>query len=94
MEVIAGNTFTVTLCSSPSTGFLWPEPVEISEETVLEQIDHKVQVGGITGDSGQEVWTFKARKEGNSTVTLEYNRPWATDSSQSLWKFNLDVVVK
>jgi len=41
LEVDAGDSFTVTLCSNPTTGFRWSETAEISDESVLEQVDHE-----------------------------------------------------
>jgi len=41
VEVAVGDSFTVTLCSNPSTGFQWSETAQISDQTVLQQIDHK-----------------------------------------------------
>jgi predicted secreted protein len=94
IEVAEGSTFTVTLCTSATTGFLWPEMAEISKESVLEQKDHAVKSKGVMDTSTKEVWTFQAIESGNSTVTLEYERPWEIEDSQKLWTVNLDVVVK
>jgi ABC-type oligopeptide transport system substrate-binding subunit len=37
VEVNAGDSINVTLCSNPSTGFLWSELAQISNETVLNR---------------------------------------------------------
>ena len=98
VEVQAGETFTVTLCSNPTTGFLWSETAQISDQTVLEQVDHKFvspesEPPPPPGTPGQEVWTFKALKKGTSTVSMEYSRPWE-GGEKGEWTFVLTVVVK
>ena len=40
VEVNAGDSVVVTLCSNPTTGFRW-EPVQISDQSVIEQTDHQ-----------------------------------------------------
>ena len=100
VAVAAGDSFTVTLCSNPSTGFQW-EPAQISDPTVLQEVDHKSigpseETGGMPpapGTPGQEVWTFQALKAGESTVSIDYSRPWE-GGEKGTWTFNLTVVVK
>ena len=97
IEVAAGDSFSVTLCSNPTTGFQW-ESAQISDQTVLEQVDHKFispqsEPPPPPGTPGQDVWTFKALKEGTSTVSLEYSRPWE-GGEKGEWTFVLTVVVK
>ena len=97
VEVATGDSFTVTLCSNPTTGFIWSESAQISDQTVLQQTDHKFvapeEAEAIMGAAGQEVWTFKALKKGETTVSLEYSRPWE-GGEKGAWTFNLTVVVK
>ena len=100
LEVAVGEAFTVTLCSNPTTGFQWLESAQISDPTVLEQVDHKFVAPEAKGKGppapgtpGQEIWTFKALKEGESTVSLEYSRPWE-GGEKGEWTFVLTVTVK
>ncbi len=96
VEVAAGDSFTVTLCSNPTTGFSWSEQAQISDQTILQQTDHKfVAPEGteVVGAAGKEVWTFKAVKKGDTTVSMEYSRPWE-GGEKGTWTFNLTVVVK
>ena len=94
-----GDTFTVTLCSNPTTGFTWSEVTVISDQTVMEQTDHgfvSPQAKGnkppAPGTSGQEIWTFKAHKEGMSTISMEYSQPWE-GGEKGEWTFELTVTV-
>ena len=94
-DIAADGTLTVTLCSNPTTGFQWSESAQISDTTVLQQTDHKFvspEDTGVVGAAGKEVWTFKALKQGTSTVYMEYSRPW--ESKEAEWKFTLTVAVK
>jgi len=102
LEVAVGEVFTVTLCSNPTTGFQWSESVQISDPTVLEQVDHKFVAPEAKGKGNkppapgtpsQEIWTFKALKEGESTISMEYSRPWE-GGEKGEWTFVLTVTVK
>jgi inhibitor of cysteine peptidase len=95
VNLAVGDTFSVTLCSNPSTGFQWSESAKISDPTVIQQTDHKfLSPGtGLTGAPGKEVWTLKALKKGTSTISLEYSRPWE-GGEKAEWTFDLTVVAK
>ena len=98
VEVSADGSLTVTLCSNPTTGFLWSESAQISDTTVLQQTDHQLVVPGPEpppppGTPSQEVWTFKALKKGTSTISMEYSRPWE-GGEKGAWTFALTVAVK
>lgn len=96
INVTAGDSFTVTLCSNATTGFQWSESAQISDPAVVQQTGHKFvspEAEGLVGAPGKEVWTFKALKKGTSTVSLEYSRPWE-GGEKGEWTFNLTVVVK
>jgi inhibitor of cysteine peptidase len=98
LEVQIGETFEVKLCSNPSTGFRWSEEAQISDPAVLQQEDHKF-IGPESkpppppGTPGQEVWTFKALKQGSSDIYLEYSRPWE-GGEKGEWTCTVNVVVK
>ena len=99
VKVAVDGSLTVTLCSNPSTGFQWESP-KITDQTVLQQVDHKFEAPEYTdnmppapGTPDKEVWTFKALKEGTSTISIEYSRPWEGGEKAS-WTFVLTVVVK
>ena len=98
VEVADDGSLTVTLCSNPTTGFLWSENAEISDQTVLQQTDHKFispesQPPPPPGTPGQDVWIFKALKKGTSTISMEYSRPWE-GGEKGEWTFALTVTVK
>ncbi len=96
VEVPIGESFTVTLCSNPTTGFRWEEAT-ISDQAVLEQVSHQF-VGPDSdpppppGTPGQDVWVFKALKPGESAISMDYSRPWE-GGEKGEWTFALNVVV-
>ena len=98
VTVNAGDSFTLTLGSNPTTGFTWPDEAQIGDQTVLQQTDHKLVVPESEpppppGTPGKEVWTFKALKKGTTEVSMEYSRPWE-GGEKGVWTFTLTVVVK
>lgn len=85
----------VTLYSNPSTGFSWSELAQISNRTILMQIDHKwlPPTSDRAGAGTQQVWIFKTLKRGSSTIYLEYGQPWE-GGTKAAFTFHLIVVVK
>ena len=97
LTVDAGDSFTVTLCSNPTTGFQW-EQARINDQTVLEEVDRtfvspQSEPPPPPGTPGQDIWTFQALKKGTSTISMDYSRPWA-GGEKGEWTFTLTVTVK
>jgi predicted secreted protein len=95
IEVNPGDTFAVNLCSNASTGFRWLDSANISDQDIIQQIDHKdvSPSKAMPGAPGQQVWTFKALRKGTAQITNEYSQPWP-GGQKSAWKLTLDVMVK
>jgi inhibitor of cysteine peptidase len=95
LSVKAGDSFTVTLCSNPTTGFQWESAV-ISDQSVLTETNHQF-VGpedeNLVGAGGEDVWTFQALKKGTSTISIAYSRPWE-GGEKGVWTFTAVVTVK
>jgi len=95
-EVAVGELFKVSLCSNQTTGFNWSELAQIGDQTIIEQLGHKFippQNKQLIGAAGQEIWTFKALKEGTTTISMEYSQPWE-GGMKAEWTFELTVTVK
>jgi inhibitor of cysteine peptidase len=94
ITVVAGDSFTVTLDSNPSTGFAWSIS-EITDESVIDDVsnDFKGADTGMMGAGGQEVWTFEALDEGTSTIEMQYSRSWE-QGVEPAGTFNVTIVVK
>ena len=100
VEVAVDGSLTIALYSCPSEGRQWLE-AQISDQTVLREVDHKFVPPEAEGDMppppgtpGQEVWTFRALKEGKSTISMEYTHPWEGGEKEPMLTFVLTVVVK
>jgi inhibitor of cysteine peptidase len=93
LQVEDGATFTVTLCSNPSTGFGWEAPV-ISGGVTLEQRETFAPTEGPPlGAAGRERFTFKASEaEGPHTVAFSYSQPW-DGGMKNTWRMELRVTV-
>ena len=99
IEVRAGDEFSVTLCSNPTTGNNWEEDAEISDVELVRQ-DHQefTAPGDIDdppppGTPGTHTWTFAAIQAGESTITFEYSQPWE-GGDKNTWTVTLTVVVE
>ena len=83
VEVKVGQVLAVTLDSNPSTGYSW-QLKNISDRAILENTGSEfVASGSIASSAGalaKEIWQFKALKEGKSSLTLEYRRPWEKEA--------------
>lgn len=76
--VEAGGEIKVTICANPTTGFQW-QLAGIGDATVIEQDgspEYKAPEEGLMGAAGEETWTFKALKSGETQITLEYSQEW------------------
>ena len=96
VDLTVGGELRVTLCSNPSTGFQW-EDAAVADATVLSVTDHHYTAPGsgtptLAGAPGQDEWTIKALKAGQTTVAFRYSRPW-TGGEQGVWTLDLTVNV-
>jgi inhibitor of cysteine peptidase len=94
VELAVGQSLVVTLASNITTGYSW-SLTENSDGSVLSETGNEYVAPQTTlmGAGGKEEWTFKALKKGTSTISMEYSRPWETDTPPAE-TFDLTVVVK
>lgn len=95
LSVKAGDSFTVTLCSNPTTGFQWESAV-ITDPSVLTETNHQFfgpEDENLVGAAGRDVWTFQALKKGTSNISIAYSRPWE-GGEKAEWTFTAAVTVK
>jgi inhibitor of cysteine peptidase len=98
IDLRAGDTLVIVLCSNPTTGFQWSEEAQISGTSILKQENHEF-VGPESepppppGTPGLQTWRFQTLNEGSSTVSMEYSRPWE-GGEKGEWTFTLNVDVK
>ena len=98
VEVAVDGSLTIALYSNPTEGRQWSE-AQISDQTVLQQTDHKLVMPKFErppppGTGGQEVWTFKALNKGESTISMEYIHTYTWEGGEKMRTFVLTVTVK
>jgi predicted secreted protein len=91
VTVAPGESFRITLCSNPSTGFSWEDPV-ISGSADVSIVDHQVSPasGSTAGAAGSELFTFRAGSAGTATIDFAYSRPWE-GGEKGTWKATVSV---
>jgi inhibitor of cysteine peptidase len=99
VQLTAGRSVTVVLCSNPTTGFQWGQ-AQVEDPAVAAETGHEfVELGNaengepLMGAAGQDVWTFKALKQGSTNISIDYSRPWE-GGEKAEWTFNLTINVK
>jgi len=92
IQVPAGDSFTLSLCSNPTSEFRWSE-AQISDQTALEQVDRKFVPRKEGQAGGREVWTFKTLKEGTSTISMEYIRPGKGEKPTRTFVLTVEVLL-
>ena len=77
VTVAPGESFRITLCSNPSTGFSWEDP-GVAGSADASLVDHQVSPasGSTAGAAGSELFTFRAASAGTATIDFTYSRPW------------------
>ncbi len=80
LDVKAGQRFTITLKSNPSTGYQWQlaQPLDETKVTFVASSYTRPQTTRI-GAAGQSLWVFKAVNKGRTTISLKYVRVWEKD---------------
>jgi len=94
VTLAVGDTFELTLCANPTTGFAWDE-AQISDVTVLKQVSREYREPSevMPGAAGSELFVFQALKAGSGTVTIDYSRPWE-GGEKGVWTYTLNFTVK
>jgi inhibitor of cysteine peptidase len=94
VDAPAGSAVIVSLCSNPSTGFRWDDPV--SSDPSIASLGGWTYVApdaAAPGAGGTEVLTLVAGATGHATVTATYGQPWE-GGQKDAWTLTLEVVVR
>ncbi len=77
----AGDQFTVSLESNPTTGYSWQlaKPVDEKVVTLVGSKYERMGQKDVVGAGGREHWTFKATAAGKTCVEMKYVRSWEKD---------------
>jgi len=80
IRVAAGHEFALRLESNASTGYSWrlAQPLDAA---VLSLVRSRYDQGqtSLIGAPGAETWTFRAAARGQTSIDLDYVRPFAPD---------------
>lgn len=81
-QVKIGERFTVRLPSNPATGFTWAVDENDGRLLKLENTNYaEPSEPGIVGARGRQIFTFSARRVGETAVKFKYWRFWDGDAS-------------
>ena len=88
-----GELLVITLESNPTTGYMWIVTKQDTESLLLvkKELVTNTSDSGLVGAGGHEVLMFTARKKGQTSLQLEYRRPWETISEKPAEVFSLTV---
>jgi predicted secreted protein len=92
IDVAAGEDFTITLRTNPSSGYHWELAEELDSE-IIEYVwkDFVPTQPDMPNSTGKDVWRFKAVAPGETKIVLGYYFGMTADSAQML---TINVVVK
>jgi uncharacterized protein YggE len=92
MRASAGQTFTVTLDSNPSTGYQWEASSIANNELVRFVRSEFIQSDSdLVGVGGKQTLTFEALKAGKTTIVLDYARPWEKENPADTYIIQLTI---
>ena len=91
-ELVTGQELVIRLESNQTTGFRWIV-VEQPDASVLSLISSEYEEpdGGLVGEGGTEVWTFRAGEAGEGPLGLAYARPFEPDDVQGTFTVSIAV---
>lgn len=79
IKLAVGEQAVIALDSNETTGFSW-SMAEGTDSSIIKKVGQVYEEPntGAVGAGGTDRWTFEAVNPGETTVKLEYSRPWAT----------------
>jgi predicted secreted protein len=94
VEVPSGDDLVMTLCSNPSTGYAWSDPV-VADSAILLVTGATAEpaISPLPGAAGTQSWTFRAGQPGSTMVALSYDQPW-DGGETGAWRVSVEVVVR
>lgn len=77
IQVMVKMEFSIILVSNPTTGYSWSFTVPLDDKVITLTGDEFLPPDNLRkGAPGKQLWTFRAVGEGETTISLEYVRPW------------------
>jgi len=93
VTVAVGETIGITLKSNVSTGYSWDLDANQLDPNIIIKVSDQYYQGesDLIGAPGYEEWIFKAQAIGETTIKLDYKRPWEATIVDIFW---IDVTVE
>ena len=84
IHVAVGQMLLLELPANHTAGYSWRQPPLTN--SVLELVGtpsymHKSSATIMVGRRGVELWRYRAMQPGKENLTLEYGRPWETNTA-------------
>lgn len=82
VKIAVGEQFDFVLEANATTGFTW-RLVEPKDEQFIKMVKNEYHEPntGTVGAGGTDHWIFEGARAGETTVKLEYVRPWEPDAA-------------
>lgn len=92
LKVASGSTWTILLPSNKTTGYSW-QLASLPTPASVENVSHKYEAStaGLPGAGGDERWTFHAVRQGETTLSFTYARPWEKNNPAKTLSINISV---
>ncbi len=96
IELKKGDKINIKLESNPTTGYAWVLS-ENTDETIISMTNSEFiqteKEEKLVGSGGYEIFTFQAKKNGQTEIILTYKRSWEEKElkEESLFKINITV---
>ncbi len=93
VDAVVGDIVELTLCSNPTTGYSWSDPV-IDPSNGLKLLDHQARAltSPVPGAAGTEIWRFEVVSAGTTKAALSYSRPWENIPPMSTFELTVNAV--
>ena len=92
ITVSAGEQFSISLESNPTTGYSWAVRIPLGAEKILIIGSEFAKTKpGKPGEGGEQLWRFKALSSGDAELELFYIRPWEKEEPAKTITFYVKV---
>jgi len=94
IRVAVGDQFKIVLESNPTTGYSWQFRQSIDStflKLVVAKYVAKPNPEKLMGRGGHDHWTFEAKAQGSTSVSLHYLRPWDSTSVERTLDFSIEI---
>lgn len=79
-----GQIKRIELPANPTSGYLWEITNNPNQENPVEILNEGFDLhNDLVGASGNQFWTFAAKKAGNCQINFEYKQPWTSTATKT-----------